>query len=437
MTDNPTKTHALLFGIRDGSEFEMDHLTKIRDALVLPVRNWKKNERSEKKKIKKVRTHKYTSSVWLMIIQRTSEIFKVYKSLPNLRYLENGVSTYYEEELASREMKLLEDDGITVKQHFDVGFELNEDLVYSSNYPPQCFSDHLASVRGAKILFCNAIQTITSLKIRSMPFYSKLGVVMVSQNLRCLNLEILRLSRRGTEIDDQERTLKDSDLPMTAVWRRYLYRLRQLETLRLGFLYGGRRDTEYLDNFYAIYHLDELLIDPDNMDDCCLLPKLKRLELFDSTVRLANLLRVIANHRETLKALTLTRITFELEESLRYWCEIARMCKEAAPGLTYLRLVKLVTGPPKRYVHDPEGSLFHGPNADSDLKPTPEGWRSGLEDAMTYEWQKGTANGTDREFIGIKCPWTGDEDEEAPSDSAANLIVGRDRFWSNHPDIVR
>ena len=41
------------------------------------------------------------------------------------------------------------------------------------------------------------------------------------------------------------------------------------------------------------------------------------------------------------------------------------------------------------------------------------GWRSGLEDAMTYEWTKMVANGSNCEFIGSKCPWTrADDDEE-------------------------
>ena len=156
------------------------------------------------------------------------------------------------------------------------------------------------------------------------------------------------------------------------------------------------------------FHVDGLLIDSDKVDDDCIFPKLKSLVLSNSAVRIRRLLAFIKTHQKTLRKLALTRLSFAPAPELYSldWSEVANLCKDAVPGLTYLRLSKLVTGLPKRFDYDLRNGI--------DAEPTPMGWRSGLEDVMSYEWTKGVANGIDQEFIGSKCPWpcADDDDDE-------------------------
>ena len=194
-------------------------------------------------------------------------------------------------------------------------------------------------------------------------------------------------------------------------WRQHLRRMKQLKTLRLRNLCGGGRCTEYEKGYSRVFPFNDLFPNRNDEEDCCYFPDLKSLEFVDCTLRLPGLLAIIGTHKQTLKDLTLSRVTLFPSYSKPYWCKVGDMCKDAVPGLTYLRLTKLVTCHPKRFDY----AYVNGANA----KPIPQGWTSGLEDAMTYEWKKGL-NGTGKEFIGFKCPWTCDEDEDTLKDSSVS-----------------
>lgn len=166
--------------------------------------------------------------------------------------------------------------------------------------------------------------------------------------------------------------------------------------------------------------MDDLLVDPYDAEDRCFFPELESLELLDCALRLNNLLTIIRTHQQTLKKLILDRVTLFPSYNELYWREIGDMCKDAVPGLTYLRLTKLVTCRPKSFNHFDNHSFDNG----VDAEPTPEGWRSGLGDAMTYEWTKRGANGTGKEFVGFKCPWTCDEDDNTLKNSDTSAALG-------------
>lgn len=181
------------------------------------------------------------------------------------------------------------------------------------------------------------------------------------------------------------------EVRLMAVWRQNLRRLRQLEILRLGC--GGRRAIEYKGMSRSQFHIDDLFIDSDRKADDYIISKSKIFVLSNSAVRIRRLLAFIKSHQKTLQRLALTRLSLApaLELYSQDWSDIANLCKDAVPGLTYLRVSKLVTGRPKRF--------DYGHHNDIDAEPRPLGWRSGLADAMSYEWTKGVANGIDQESI--------------------------------------
>ena len=316
--------------------------------------------------------------------------------LPNLRHLENGLSTYYQQGLAEIANRLFESDRIRVRLDDNDLFCVERQRVTKSHH----------------IILNNMTKTLTSLKLRDihLGFSDTLEATMIPESLQHLDLDLRTRRFRRDLRDLNSDTVSILDLQnepkLVAVWRQNLQRLRQLETLCLGLHCGGGRTTEYKEGLGSQFLIDDLLIDSDNVDDHYVFPKLRSLVLSNSAVRIHRLLAFIKAHQKTLKRLTLTRLSFALPPELHSqgWSEVANLCKDAVPGLTYLRLSKLVTGRPKRFDHD------HGNGINA--KRTPLGWRSGLGDDMTYEWTKGVANGIDREFIGSKCPWTCADDDE-------------------------
>ena len=116
--------------------------------------------------------------------------------------------------------------------------------------------------------------------------------------------------------------------------------------------------------------------------------------------------------------MALTRLSFALAPELysQDWSEVANLCKDAVPDLTYLRLSKLVVGRSKRFDYDHRDGI--------NAEPTPMGWRSILEDVIFYEWTKGVVNGIDQEFIGSRCPWTCADDVDGLKDSILSIGSG-------------
>lgn len=315
----------------------------------------------------------------------------VTKVLPGLRHLECGLSTHCEQKFAELEHKFFMEDGVVSPNYMIADNEENKRFTIAS-----------------KIVLNNATKTIDSLKVRDISF-DETPRAMFPGYLQHLDLE---LRPRVCENDDffswkfnLETTSEEGQVNPSALWRQCLRRLKQLQSLRLGLLGGGGRATEYEEEQYHAYqpfYIDDLLADPDNAEDNCFFPKLKSLELFDCTLRMHGLLKLAGKHQQSLSKLILNRVTFAPKYS-RSWRDIADTCKSTLPGLTYLRLTKVITSPPKRF-------QYRHPRQYLDGKVRPEGWRSGLDDHMSYEWTRGVTNGAGQELIGSKCPWDCDED---------------------------
>lgn len=288
-----------------------------------------------------------------------------YQGATGLRHVENGLSTYCEQKLAEIEYKFLVDEGISIPQGYrDPG--------------------HQHHFRARRIIFNSMTKSITSLKLREISCYDACKAARIPCCLQHLDLEF----RTRVEWKD---------------WRQSLRRQRQLKTLRLGLLCRGGRVSEYeeeRDLDRRLRYIDDLLADPSNPEDDCFFPKMTSLELVNCNLRISGLLKIAENNQTKLGKLVLTRVIVEPKYS-GSWREVADMCKGALPGLKYLSLAKVVTSPPRHFqlrlfVQDFEGKIM------------PEGWRSGLEDARSYEWTRGDTNGIGHESIGPKYPRTRD-----------------------------
>lgn len=87
--------------------------------------------------------------------------------LPNLRHLENGLSTYYQQKLADIGNKLFTDDGISLQMNY-------ETLGYSE---PQAF------LHGFRAVLKNVAETVTSLKMREVPWHKITEIAMIPENI--------------------------------------------------------------------------------------------------------------------------------------------------------------------------------------------------------------------------------------------------------------
>ena len=367
--------------------------SKVYDALIQPTKPWICGQNSEWQKINQVRAYMQNIFNRLISLQLTSATQDITRVLPGLRHLESGLSTYPEQKLAELEHKLFLDDGISVSPDCRIADNENHQQFAAAFY----------------IVLNNATKTINSLKLRDISFNETPSAAMIPGYLQHLDLElrICIYGQFGFSAWDLrlETASEEGQVNPSTLWRQCLRRLKQLQTLRLGLLGGGGRATEYeeeQDHVHQPFYVDDLLADLDNAKDDCFFPKLKSLELFDCTLQTSGLIKVAEKHRKTLRKLILTRVTFAPKYSSS-WCDIADMCKGALPGLTYFRLTKVVTSPPKRFQNRYALQYL-------DDKVRPEGWRSGLDDQMTYEWTRGDTNGAGQELIGSKCPWNCDEE---------------------------
>ena len=263
---------------------------------------------------------------------------------------------------------------------------------WQHSYPAEATKEALTL--GLQILHKNVTDNVISLKSREVPLWLGLRTFMIPNNLQHLDLEL----RFRKEPRRNQKSWKyfifeiGSHIPAGS-WRQHLQAMKQLKTLRLGLLPDAKYYTEY-GWFADIAYVDDLLVNPSNTRDCCFFPQLEHLELLDGACRLDGLFTFLQKHQQTLKRLILNRTILPADYSLSSWNEVAAMCREAVPGLTYLRLTNLRPN-------------LSNDNRDNEVgvKPMPKSWRLGLEDARTYEWTKGVASGTDKEIIGFKCPW--------------------------------
>lgn len=247
---------------------------------------------------------------------------------------------------------------------------------------------------GLQILLKNGTDNVVSLKSRNVPLWIGLQTFMMPNNLHHLDLE-MRVRQEPRRIQKSRKFFIfeiGSHIPAGS-WRQHLQAMKQLKTLRLGLLPDAKFYTTYGGNA-SLFYVDDLLVNPSNPKDHCFFPRLERLELFDCACRLSGLLAFLQNHQQILKQLVLNRTMLPPDYSSSSWNGVAAMCREAAPGLSYLRLTKL----------RPNRSNDNR-NNEVGVKPITKSWSSCLEDARTYEWAKGGMNGTCEEFIGLKCPW--------------------------------
>ena len=297
--------------------------------------------------------------------------------LPNLRHLEHGISTYQQQEFVSIKDKILMDNGVMI--------------LWQHRFPVEQTKEALRL--GLQIVHSNITKDLVSLKSRDVPAWLGIQTFKIQSNLQHLNLEM----RVGRIPGNRSNSLKIISKKGS---------MTQLKTLRLGVL----QDDSAL-RYHVGFRVDDLLVNPQNSKVYCFFPRLERLELFDCTCRLNGLSAFFKKHQHTLKQLILNRITLSPDYASPSWNEVAATCKEAVPGLTYLRLTRLVTR---------HSTLFNN-NVDDGVgvKPTSKkSWRADMDDAMTYEWTKGGANGTDMESIGLRCPWTSEDALEGDAEDA-------------------
>ena len=297
--------------------------------------------------------------------------------LPNLRHLEHGISTYQQQEFVSIKDKILMDNGVM--------------FLWQHKFPVEQTKEALRL--GNHIVLSNITKNLVSLKSRDVLVWLGIQTFKILSNLQHLDLE-MRVGRIPRHHSDSRKIISKKGSHLAAnFWPQGLQTMTQLKTLRLGLL----QDDSTI-KYHAGFRVDDLLVNPQNLEVYCFFPRLERLELFDCTCRLDGLSTFFKKHQQTLKQLVLNRIILSPYYAPPSWNEVAATCKEAVPGLTYLRLTRLVT----RHSTPFNNNVDEGVG----VKPTSkEGWRAGLDDAMTYEWTKGGANGTDMESIGLKCPW--------------------------------
>lgn len=174
----------------------------------------------------------------LMALQQDSLIL-----LPSLCHLEHGLSTHWQQELASIKDQTFTDDEIRALPHY-------EDSVKTR---------YQALDLGFGIVLNSATGTITSLKLKNTLVWVTPGTAKVPVSLQHLDLEI----NTGRE----------------ALWNRRLRKPKQLKTLRLKTMHGGGRCTEYQKEKSRVAHMDDLFINPYNANDRCFFSELKSLEL--------------------------------------------------------------------------------------------------------------------------------------------------------------
>ena len=300
--------------------------------------------------------------------------------LPNLRHLEHGISTYHRQEIVSIKDKILTVNGKMIS--------------WQHEFPVENMKQALAL--GLRIILVNVTTNVISLKSRDAPVWLGLQMFMIPSSLQHLDLE-MRLGNLGN-FKSRKFILKTGSHVPEKSWRRHLQVMKQLKTLRLGLLPDAKHYAAHDEGYSDFYYVDDLLVNPKHPTDHCFFSQLERLELSDCACRLNGLLAFVEKHQQILKQLILNRVILPPDYTSPAWNEVAAMCKEAVPGLAYLRLTKLVPRHPTR--------LNNNRNNGVGVKPTPKEWALGLENARTYEWTKGGANGTDEEFIGYKCPWT-------------------------------
>lgn len=303
--------------------------------------------------------------------------------LPNLRHLEHGISTYHLQAIAK-----IKDKNLTVN---DAMFTLQQAFLWEKT--------NEALGLGLYIALHNVKDNVISLNSRGTPAYSCSAMFRYAKNLEHLELDLRGNLRYYFEprrtVDKKQR------------FRRQLQLMKQLKTLRFG---HSEHITVYDEVYHEVhFHVDDLLGNPNHPEDCCHLPRLERLELSGCTCRLNGILTFIKHHQQTLRQLILNRVSLLPYQSSPFWNDIAALCKEAVPGLTYLRFTRLVACPPNP--SDSNGNNRVG------VKPTPTGCRSSLEDAVTYEWMRGGAYGRDEEVVGFRCPWASEDALEGNGES--------------------
>ena len=136
--------------------------------------------------------------------------------LPNLRHLENGLSTYYQQRLAEMAYRLFETDKIRVRMH----------------YNDSCLVENQAFTQSSHIILNNTTKTLTSLKLRDMriSFCDNLEAAMIPESLQHLDLDLrtrrFDMSLAWPKESYLEYDSTEDEVRLVAIWRQNLRRLR-------------------------------------------------------------------------------------------------------------------------------------------------------------------------------------------------------------------
>ena len=299
--------------------------------------------------------------------------------LPTLYHVENSVSTHEPERTAMAYQKIWDEMGIDL----------------SGNFPTATNDQSDTLGRGVSYLMTSLTISITSLKLREVPFENWLYHWRIPDQVVHLDIE-LRISQEiGTLEDPVQTCFAVQD------WRKQFTALKRLKTLRLSLSCEGLypNEDEWFEMGGPHLYFDNLLTGPELSVDrleaatCelerrkhkgiseagvindCTFPRLESLSLINCPLREEGLLYLAVMHQRTLRSIQLHRVVFDATPGQMPVKELAKL-RNYLPNLTHLVLSKID-------LYDPDRGHF-----DLDLEMREEV-------ASVYRWDKGDGGGDD------------------------------------------
>lgn len=306
--------------------------------------------------------------------------------LPRLYHVENAISTHGSERFA--------------RAYQQVWDEMRIDLSWF--FPTVADDQSQSLAQGVSYLMTSLDSSITSLKLREVPFEKWLYHWRIPSQVEHLDIEL--------RISQEDGALKDPVQTCFAVqdWRKHFSALKRLKTLRLSLSceesYPNQDD--WVDMGGPSLYFDDLLtgtqLNEDRLEaaidelecrkqegiseagviDDCTFPQLESLSLINCRSRDYGLLYLAAMHQTTLRDVEIHRVVFDataLQVSVE---RLARSCKMYVPNLTHLVLSKID-------LYDTEREFWR--------------WEATREAAAAvYRWEKGEGGGGDGL---VRCAW--------------------------------
>ena len=268
--------------------------------------------------------------------------------LPRLHHIENAISTHESERMETA--------------YQSVWDEMNIDL--SWYFPTAAHDQSQTLAQGVSYLMTSLTDTITSLKLREVPFERWLYHWRIPSQIQHLDLE-LRISQEDGMLRDPVQTrLAVQD------WRNQFSTLKRLKTLRLSLSCGGLapNEGEWFDMDGPNLYIDDLLLSGSELseeyleaaideledrkdkgiseagvidDDNCTFPQLESLTLFNCPLREYGFLYFAAMHKATLRDVEMHRVAFDATPYRVTVEGLAESCKTYLPSLRRLVLSKI------------------------------------------------------------------------------------------------